>query len=96
MNDPRIEPGYTVLDRDDEEIGRVDAVFADYLLVRAGFPPVDVHVPTASLVSTEDETVRIDATRDDVRRGIWDRPPVRPHDDSAPAGAESDTRRRAR
>ena len=96
MTQPQIEPGYSVVDRDGAEIGRVDAVFADYLLVRSGFPPVDVHVPTASLTSVAVETVGIDASADDVRAGIWDRPPVRPHDDPASAGGESDARRAPR
>ena len=93
MDEPRIEPGFTATDRSGAEIGRVDAVFADYLLVRAGFPPVDVHVPTAALTSVEGATVRIDVSTDDVRAGIWDRPPMRPHDEPAPAVADGDTRR---
>ena len=79
MAELRIEPGFELVDRDRVVIGPVDAVFADYLLVRAGFPPVDVHVPTDAVTSVHEGRVWIDASRAEATDGRWDRPPMRPH-----------------
>jgi len=61
-------------------IGTVDAVFADYLLVRtAGLLPVDLYVPRTD-VTVGPEGPRVDAGRDDAYRR-WHRPLRRaPHD----------------
>ena len=82
-----IAPGAVVHDGNGEEVGRVDAVFADYLLVRGGFPPVDVHVPTGAIRSAGQGRVEIDVDKDRVSDGIWDRPPMRPHGGARRDGA---------
>jgi hypothetical protein len=61
-------------------IGTVDAVFADYLLVRtAGLLPVDLYVPWPE-VTAEDGRLTVDCTRDEAYER-WHRPLKRaPHD----------------
>ncbi len=75
-----IGPGARVLGSDGARIGTVDAVFADYLLVRTrGLLPVDLYVPRLE-VSATDGVVRVDCTaREAYDR--WHRPLKRaPHD----------------
>jgi hypothetical protein len=62
-------------------IGTVDAVFADYLLVRtAGFLPVDLYVPRPD-VNGGDGELRVDHTPSEAYRR-WHRPLKRaPHDE---------------
>ena len=61
-------------------IGTVDAVFADYLLVRTvGLLPVDLYVPRPA-VATEDGRLTVDCGRDEAYER-WHRPLKRaPHD----------------
>lgn len=61
-------------------IGTVDAVFADYLLVRtAGLLPVDLYVPRAE-VEVGDGRLRVACSRDEAY-ARWHRPLKRaPHD----------------
>lgn len=64
-----------------QRIGTIDAVFADYLLVRtAGLLPVDLYVPRSE-TTMEDERVRVDTSaREAYAR--WHRPLKRaPHED---------------
>jgi hypothetical protein len=67
--------------RDARRIGTVDAVFADYLLVRtSGLLPIDLYVPRRDVVAGERGwTVDCDAREAYAR---WHRPLKRaPHDD---------------
>jgi hypothetical protein len=61
-------------------IGTIDAVFADYLLVRtAGLLPVDLYVPRPE-VSAGSDGLHVDANRDEAY-ARWHRPLKRaPHD----------------
>jgi hypothetical protein len=61
-------------------IGRVDAVFADYLLVRtSGLLPVDLYVPRAD-VSERSDRLEVEVGADEAYRR-WHRPLKRaPHD----------------
>ena len=61
-------------------IGVVDAVFADYLLVRtAGLLPVDLYIPRPE-VSVEGDRLMVDCGRDEAY-ARWHRPLKRaPHD----------------
>lgn len=63
-----------------ERIGIVDAVFADYLLVRTGgLIPVDLYVPRRE-VSVAEDGPSVDATPSDAYQR-WHRPLKRaPHD----------------
>lgn len=66
--------GSDVLDRDGRRIGRVDAVFVDYLLVRTPGPlPVDLYVPADGIQSVDDGRVTVDAGGEDAR-ARWHRP----------------------
>src|SRR6266511_2136155 len=50
---PIAPPGWRIFSRDGHEIGTVDAVFADYLLVRTwGLLPVDLYVPVTAVVAS--------------------------------------------
>jgi hypothetical protein len=47
---PPISRGWSVYGSDGRLLGQVDAVFADYLLVRtASLPPVDLYVPVSAV-----------------------------------------------
>jgi hypothetical protein len=72
--------GARVLGRGGARIGTVDAVFADYLLVRtAGLLPVDLYVPRDA-VSASDGVVRVDTSRREAYER-WHRPLKKaPHD----------------
>ena len=61
-------------------IGRVDAVFADYLLVRAGWlMPVDLYVPRTALARDEQGRLRAELDRK-AAYAAWHRPLKRaPH-----------------
>lgn len=68
---PRV--GQAAIGREGARIGRVDAVFVDYLLVRtAGLLPVDLYVPRTA-VNVEGDVVRLDADRSEAYER-WHRP----------------------
>jgi len=77
---PEIEPGDRLFGRRGRRIGRVDAVFADYLLVRSGvILPVDLYVPR-NAVSRSDGRLRVELDRKGAYEA-WHRPLKRaPHD----------------
>lgn len=80
MTSQEIRSGARVVGHGNARIGTVDAVFADYLLVRTPGPlPIDLYVPRPSL--TEDAGVlRADCTAAEARRR-WHRPLRRaPHE----------------
>lgn len=84
MNEPasvaEAKPGDWLLGGRGKRIGRVDAVFADYLLVRAGrILPVDLFVPR-NAVSQDGATLRVELDRS-AAYAAWHRPLKRaPHD----------------
>jgi len=54
--------GWPVIGRGRKRIGRVEAVFADYLLVRTrGLLPVDLYLPTEA-IAIDGECVQVDAS----------------------------------
>lgn len=75
------KPGDRLLGPRRRRIGRVDAVFADYLLVRSGlFLPVDLYVPRVA-VKREGGALRVELDRAAAYRE-WHRPLKRaPHED---------------
>jgi hypothetical protein len=75
---PRV--GTALRGSDGRRIGTIDAVFADYLLVRtAGLLPVDLYVPRPE-VSAGSDGPQVDANRDEAY-ARWHRPLKRaPHD----------------
>lgn len=57
---PRV--GDRIVDPTEHGIGRVDAVFADYVLVRTrGLPPIDLYVPRPELAEREEGGFRVEA-----------------------------------
>lgn len=80
METGTIETGATLRGPRNARIGVVDAVFADYLLVRtAGLLPVDLYVPRPDVV-TEGGGLVVDCGRDEAYER-WHRPLKRaPHD----------------
>jgi hypothetical protein len=77
---PAPEPGWQVFSQDGHLIGQVDAVFADYLLVRtAGLLPVDLYVPSDGIIAAANGRVVVGAAGDEVY-ARWHRPLKRvPH-----------------
>jgi len=80
MEQATIKAGTTLLGTRNARIGTVDAVFADYLLVRtAGLVPVDLYVPRPE-VASEGGRLTVDCGRDEAY-ARWHRPLKRaPHD----------------
>jgi hypothetical protein len=72
--------GWPVIGRGQKRIGRVEAVFADYLLVRtAGLLPVDLYLPVDA-ITVADGRVGVDASPSQAYER-WHRPLRRvPHD----------------
>jgi len=72
-------PGDRLIGSGGRAIGRVDAVFADYLLVRAGrILPVDLYVPRDA-VSRDGSALRVELDRS-AAYDAWHRPLKRaPH-----------------
>jgi hypothetical protein len=69
--EPRV--GQPVVGRAGALIGRVDAVFVDYLLVRtAGLLPVDLYVPR-SAIAVQDDAVRVETDASEAYER-WHRP----------------------
>lgn len=57
-----------------ERIGTVDAVFADYLLVRtSGLPPVDLYVPRTQVTADDGGRIAVQVGRADAYEA-WHRP----------------------
>jgi hypothetical protein len=60
--------------RDGSRIGAVDAVFADYVLVRTrGLMPVDLYVPRSELVLADGGRLHVEATPKEAYER-WHRP----------------------
>lgn len=84
MNDPVDVPsakrGDRLLGGDGRRIGAVDAVFADYLLVRTGgLLPVDLYVPRSEITALDGGDLRVDVNRR-AAYNAWHRPLKRaPH-----------------
>jgi len=76
-----IRRGQQLVAADGQRIGTVDAVFADYLLVRTvGLLPVDLYVPRPEVTTDGEGRLVAGASRDDAY-AAWHRPLKRaPHD----------------
>lgn len=75
--------GARVSDATGRRIGRVDAVFVDYLLVRTvGLLPVDLYVPVTEVSPDEEGTgLLVSAENAESAYSLWHRPLKRaPHD----------------
>jgi hypothetical protein len=71
---PSVSPGWGAFGSDGHLIGRVDAVFADYLLVRsAGLLPVDLYVPVEAIVLSGSGRLVLRATAESAYER-WHRP----------------------
>ena len=78
---PAVQRGQRLFGRGGERIGTVDAVFADYLLVRtSGFLPVDLYIPLPAVRPDEQGRPVVDVSPDEAYES-WHRPLKRaPHD----------------
>lgn len=78
---PAARRGQRLLGRGGRRIGTVDAVFADYLLVRtSGLLPVDLYIPVPDVKHDEQGRLVVDASADEAYQA-WHRPLKRaPHD----------------
>jgi hypothetical protein len=75
------KPGDRVVDSRGRIIGRVDAVYVDYLLVRAGgLLPVDLYVPRPEVSRIDERRLQVPKTSAQAYEA-WHRPLRRaPHD----------------
>lgn len=74
MTENEIRRGQRLEGRDRARIGVVDAVFADYLLVRtASIIPVDLYVPRSALGVDGNERLVVDASPREAY-DLWHRP----------------------
>lgn len=80
--DGRPARGWRVVDTSGRPIGTVDAVFADYMLVRTrGLLPVDLYIPRTAIGQTDGEAVQVTAADADEAYAAWHRPlKAAPHD----------------
>lgn len=80
IQSPSVEVGRRLIGSDGAQIGIVDAIFADYLLVRtAGLLPIDLYVPRPE-IRLEADVPRVDCTASEAY-DRWHRPLKRaPHD----------------
>jgi len=80
MNDEQVRPGARLVGAGGARIGIVDAVFADYLLVRtAGLMPIDLYVPRPDVTVGADGLTVVGSPHDAYR--LWHRPLKRaPHE----------------
>ena len=80
MDDEQVTPGARLVGTANARIGTVDAVFADYLLVRtAGLMPIDLYVPRPE-VTVGSDGLRVDGSPNEAY-ARWHRPLKRaPHD----------------
>ncbi len=78
---PSIPAGASVFGADGRQLGRVDAAFADYLLVRTTtLVPVDLYVPLSAVAGTQGDRVLLDQPATGAYER-WHRPLKRaPHD----------------
>jgi hypothetical protein len=78
---PAARLGWSVFSRDAHQVGVVDAVFADYLLVRtSGLIPVDLYVPLNAITASDNGRVIVAADAHETY-DRWHRPLKRaPHD----------------
>jgi hypothetical protein len=76
-----VRRGQRLFAPDGKRIGTVDAVFADYLLVRtSGLLPVDLYVPRPEVTPDADGKLRAELSPDEAY-AAWHRPLKRaPHD----------------
>jgi hypothetical protein len=76
MTDSVAATGWAVLDAERRRIGTVDAVFADYLLIRTrGLLPVDLYVPITAVRPTDGaDAVEVAAADVDAAYRSWHRP----------------------
>ena len=76
-------PGAEVVDAGGRRLGTVDAVFADYLLIRtASLLPVDLYVPVTAIRRDEEaDRLLVEADNAAVAYDRWHRPlKAAPHD----------------
>ena len=73
--------GQRLVGGDGRRIGRIEGVFADYLLVRTGgLLPVDLYVPRSEVSTASGDALRVELTRS-AAYDAWHRPLKRaPHD----------------
>jgi hypothetical protein len=78
---PAVRPGQRLFGRSGRRIGTVDAVFADYVLVRtSSLLPVDLYVPVTEVAQDEQGRPVVNASADEAYQA-WHRPLKRaPHD----------------
>ena len=78
---PAIRPGQRLLGRSGRRIGTIDAVFADYVLVRtSSLLPVDLYIPVTEVTQDEQGRPVVDASAYEAYQA-WHRPLKRaPHD----------------
>jgi len=76
-----VKPGDHLIGLRGRSIGRIDAVFADYLLVRSGrLLPVDLYIPRDAITLAEDGRPRVELDRA-AAYAAWHRPLKRaPHE----------------
>jgi hypothetical protein len=86
-----IREGMSVVGSDGENLGSVDQLEGDYMVVRKGvFFPSDHYIPLAAVASVEGDQVVLGATRETALQHGWETQPVA----STPA-AGVDSRSRA-
>ena len=87
----RIQPGVTVYGQDQEKIGEVAEVGANYLLVQKGWLfTTDLYVPFSAIGTVSQDRVVLNVSKDGIGQVDWSAPPMQTVDE-APYAATTTT-----
>ena len=71
-----MQPGWQIVDADETEIGRVEAVGDGFIEVEEGLLAAErLYIPVSAIESATDGVVRLNVTRDEVDTVGWVVPP---------------------
>jgi len=77
MNTRQIQAGWNVYGSDDAKVGDVAEVGSNYLLVQKGWLFTrDIYIPLSAVASVQENTIRLNVTKDQVASMGWDSIPV--------------------
>jgi hypothetical protein len=87
-----LQTGWSVLGNDGRQLGAVQRVGQNYLVVSRGVFAADLYVPASAIANVEHEAVHLNLAKRDAEGMGWEQPPREP-DASEPAGEADDLHR---
>jgi len=81
-----VEPGWTILGSDGRQIGKVDEVGPNYLLMKKGFLfPRELYIPFSAVKRVQPGVISLAVTSEQIDQEHWERPPAAAAAGTAPA-----------